>query len=162
MKSEMKRNQFFFLSAVSFLLMSSTVLFMPSADMQASSVRGAGAAFWWFLIGGFVVSFLSDRAQRAYQKELPEKAEQMDGRVGLLSFFSNIPAGICDAVLLAGILAAVCIGLFRSVLMTTYAAYVLLFFITLSFCMHCLFNGRKYRLIEKSVHVRCRRNYAKK
>lgn len=162
MKSEMQRNRFFYLSSVSFLLMSSTALVMPRADAQESSLRITGAAFWLFLIAGFLFNFLSDWAQKTYQKELPEKAEKMSGRVGLLSFFSNIPAGVCDAVLLAGVLAAVCMGLLRPALMTTYAAYVLLFFITFSFCMHCLLNGRKYRLIEKSIHVRCRRNYAKK
>lgn len=161
MKLEVRRNRFFLLSAISFLLMSSTILVMPFADANENSLRITGAAFWLFLIAGFLFNFLSDRAQKAYQKELPEKAPKMDGRVGLLSFFTNTPASICDAVLLAGVLAAVSMGLFRPALMTAYAAYVLLFFITLSLCMHCLFNGKKYRLVQKS-NVRCRRNYAKK
>ncbi len=162
MKSEMKRNQFFFLSSISFLLMSSTLLVMPFADAWESGLRIVGAAFWFFLMIGFLFNFLSDRAQKAYQQQLPEKTEKTGGRPGLFTFFSNIPAAICDVVLFIGIFTAVFTGLFRPALMTTYAAYVLLFFIALSFCMHCLFNGRKYRLIGKSVHVRCRRNYAKK
>lgn len=162
MRLEARRNRFFLLSAISFLLMSSTTLIMPFADANANSLRITGAAFWLFLIAGLLFNLLSDRAQKAYQKELPEKAEKMDGRVGFFSFFSNVPASICDAVLLAGVLAAVCMGLFRPALMTTYAAFVLLFFITLSLCMHCLFNGKKYRLVKKSNYVRCGRNYAKK
>lgn len=161
MKSKVRRNLFFLLSAVSFLIMSATTLVMPFSNANENSLRATGAAFWLFLIVGFLFNFLSDRAQKAYQKELPERAEKMEGRVGLLSFFSNTPASICDAVLLTGVLAAFCMGLFRPALTATYAAYVLFFFITLSFCMHCLFNGKKYRLVRKSIHVRSRHNYAK-
>ncbi|WBY64029.1 DUF1295 domain-containing protein [Thermocaproicibacter melissae] len=162
MKSDVKRNLFFILSAISFLLMSATILVMPFAYENEIELKATGTAFWLFLILGFLFNFLSDRAQKAYQKELPENAEKMEGRVGLLSFFSNIPASISDAVLLAGILAAFCMELFRPSLTTTYAVYVLLFFILLSFCMHCLFNGKKFRFIRKSIHVGSGRNYAKK
>jgi steroid 5-alpha reductase family enzyme len=162
MKSEARRNFFFFLSAFCFLLMSATILIMPFAIENETVLKATGIAFWLFLVLGFLFNFLSDQAQKAYRKEQPEKAEKTEDRVGLFSFFSNIPASVCDAVLLVGILAAACMGLFRPELATTYAAYILLFFIIFSFCMHCFLNGKKYRLVRKSIQVGSRRNYAKK
>jgi predicted benzoate:H+ symporter BenE len=161
MRSDVRRNLFFFLSALSFLMMSATILVMPYVVENDITLKAAGAAFWLFFLG-FLFNFLSDRAQRAYLKELPEDVVNTEGRVGLLSFFSNIPASICDAVLLAGILAEFCIKLFYSSLTTTYAAYVLLFLIIFAFCMHCLLNGKKFRFICKSIHIGSGRNYAKK
>jgi len=97
-------------------------------------------AFWLFFIMVFV--FLLPVSKRRKQ----DRKYRSKGGIGLLRFFSNKPAIVFDALLIAGIIALILTFIIPPLpgWITTAAIFTAVFFLE----MHGLFNGRNYAYLN--------------
>lgn len=136
-------------SAGGFLLMSVSFLLMP---IEGTTVI-PGVLFWLGLLVGVVFQIVLEIRRRAFLKTYKVKREKIQKpRNGLLSFFSNKEAMIADVVLVVGLLATI----LTFVLTRGYGigCYLFVALTVLSFCAHCIFNGRIYFHIKNQNKVR--------
>ena len=133
-----------YLSIGSFLLSSAAILFMPWASFEQEGGKRAGAyilalAFWLFFIMGLV--FLRPVSERRKK----DKSYRSKSGTALLRFFSNKPALVFDALLIAGIFVLLLAFIVRAVpgWITLAATFTAVF----SLEMHGLFNGENYKYL---------------
>lgn len=141
--SEVKKAKIlFWISFVCEAVVSATFLWMPFIGENRIEQVATGAIFWLFLICGYICMGIANYFRKKNNLKTQQGALNIKRRVGLLNSFSNIPAAIFDAVLIAALLIAA-IAAFTK-LKETYLPYPLLFLILLSINAHCMFNGRVY------------------
>lgn len=141
--SELKKAKIlFWISFVCEAVVSATFLWMPFVGENRIRQIIIGAIFWLFLICGYICIGTANHFRKKYNLKTQQGALNIKRRIGLLNFFSNIPAAIFDAVLIAVLLIAT-IAAFTK-LKEIYLPYLLLFLILLSINAHCMFNGRVY------------------
>ena len=141
MKSPNKRS--FYFSAVSFFLSSAAIWFMPLASFEAEGLGALSyilaAVFWIFFALGFI--FL----RTVSNQRKKDKSYRNKSGIAFLRFFSNKPALIFDALLIAGVITLSLTFIIRNLpgplmLGGTFAT-------VFSLEMHGLFNGRNYEWI---------------
>lgn len=130
-------------SIISFGIMSLSFLLMP-IDLMLNIINSRiiniiiGIVFWLGLLVGAVCQVILSIKMKPLRKESYNKP-------GLLKFFSNRLAVIFDTFLIIGL-----IGLVVSLIVTNmvgYSCYIFLSLTVLSFVMHCIFNGKNYKLL---------------
>lgn len=146
---EVKR---FFLTSIVFLsVMSLSILFMPMAvnSMNNIWVVLVGLTFYIGAIGGYVSIVIAGVLRKKHLSILKEKRKTNKDKLGLVSFFSNLPALIFDILMLISIIAfcVVCLLGYLDI----HIPFIVLSIMVLSINMHCLFNGRIYRSIQIKV-----------
>lgn len=136
----------FCLSIVSFLFSSITIWLMPLTSFEREGTKVfaylLAAAFWVFLILGFVFQHLLSR-MRKRDGDLTS-----GGRVALLRFFSNRPFRIFDSLLIAGAAALFLTFLFPA--LPGWITQTAIFMTVFSLEMHGVFGGRNYTYLCKT------------
>lgn len=131
--------------------MSATFLFMPWASAFADrtgdwSIRLTGMLFWLFTITGYVTVIRANNNRKKFLSKKFGRDIQKDVRPGVLCFFSNRYAEVIDIML--AIFATAFVVLLFTRLKNTYFIIVILSFLIWAANMHCLFNGRIYRITK--------------
>lgn len=140
-----------FVTSIIFLLfMSSIFLIIPFAvnsnDSNNTKTLVLGILFWVSALIGYISIIIASKFQKQCINEKNKKHIRKNKRVGLITFFSNVPAKISDIIFIFSFILFVIINL--TDLRFAYFAYIILFILVLSFNMHCLFNGRIYKFIK--------------
>ncbi len=150
MRSLQRLSQLFWLANAAFFLMSVSALLMPLTEV-VGGIGGRiitvliGLMFWLSLLAGGALVYLAERLRKTIASRHPTG----NARWGVITFFDNPLASICDTVLIAGAGAFVVINL--SNLKYQYVSYIFLFLLMLSLSMHCMFNGRIYKTIKQGL-----------
>lgn len=144
----------FFMNALSFLFMPIALIASNESDRQLLIL--VGAFFWLSLILGYTLVFIANLERKSFIRNRLDGNLSMDCRMGIITFFANIPAIVADAAMVAAIAAFVIICFMDA--SNNYIAYVMLAIISFSLNMHCLFNGRIYKT-TKFKRTRREHNY---
>lgn len=145
--SEVKKVKILFWSSFACeAVVSATFLWMPFIGENRIGQVTTGIIFWLFLICGYVCMGIANYFRKAYNPKTQWVALNIKRRIGLLHFFSNIPAAIFDMVFIVTLLIAVVTAFTK--LKETYLPYLLISLILLSLNAHCMFNGRIYIFVN--------------
>lgn len=148
MKGVKKINQLFGISVLALFLMSACILLMPLPNRIGEENRIMiillGGVFWVTAIIGYVSIFLAGReCECLIKKEMITEEKSLPG-IG--KFFSNPLAKVADVTMIISIMLFVIINF--TDLIYEYISYIILFFVIFSLNMHCLFNGRIYKMTK--------------
>ena len=102
-----------------------------------------GCIFWLPLLLGYILVILANLERKTFIRSRLDGDISMQCHMGVVTFFSNTPAVIADATLLAGSIALVII--YFCDVANQYITYVMLAIVSFSLNMHGLFNGRIYK-----------------
>lgn len=140
----------FIVSITSYALMSASLLLIPldkTIEYDAMDIV-PGVMFWLFLVLGIIGQIvLSARYKRFVKFDKQKKGQKRNSKIGLLSFFKNIPAIIADVGFVIGLMAFVIAMKVTEGLGNI--CYVFLAVCIFSFCAHCIFNGKIFRQITE-------------
>lgn len=126
-----------------FFFMSAMILIMPVIESNEKAIIPIGLAFWFFAISGYILLIVANVEFKRISGNLRKNKRSLPG---IISFFSNKIAMIADIAVIISIVAFVIICITE--LRFKYIAFVTLFLLIFSLHMHCLFNGRIYKLIK--------------
>lgn len=150
MKSVYKMKKLFWSAVGSLFMMSASFLFMPVAANTTRrnpiSVIMVGLMFWIFAIAGYVLLTLADRERKRFVLKHREDLNAQNGRPGIITFFSNIPAVVADTAMVCTVILLITAQFTK--LKDTYFVYIMLFVLNFSLHMHCLFNGKIYLMTK--------------
>lgn len=140
--------QLVWVSIICLFLMSASILFMPLATNYASQTSNisfmiVGGVFWVSLIVGYSLLIRANVLRRWFIRNRTNAETRMSCRMGIISFFSNVPATIADTVMITSFIVISVISF--TALKDKYIIYVLLFLLTFSLNMHGVLNGRIYK-----------------
>lgn len=112
-----------------------------------------GMLFWSGLMTGVFFQIVLEARRRALFAKYNVKCKTMQKvRNGLLSFGSNKIAIISDDILAVSMVATIlALVLTRGY---AYICYVMIAITVLSFCLHCVFNGRIYVYVKNRDRIR--------
>lgn len=148
MKEVKKINQLFWISVLALFLMSACILLMPLPDRIDEDSRimtiVLGSLFWGTAIIGYVSIFLAERERKHLMKKKMIITEK--SLPGIRNFFSNSVAKVADVTMMISIIVFVIISF--TDLIYEYVSYIILFLVIFSLNMHCLFNGRIYKMTK--------------
>lgn len=149
-QSKEKRGRLWlWLSMGGFLLASISFLLMPIETMSVLP----GLLFWIGLLIGVAFQIALEARRRAFFARYNVKREKMQKpRNGLLTFASNKLATIVDNIFVVSIVATILAFIFTKG--TGYLCYVCISVLLLSFCLHCVLNGRNYFHANNQNRVR--------
>ncbi len=138
---------FFWLSVLFLTLMSGTFLIMQYAVDKGGELMivFVGIAFYVFLIAGYVLVAVANHMRKKIKTEKSRRKTNND-RMGVITFFANIPAKIFDVIMVVALIGFVIINFTSH--KDDYITFVLLSILVLSVNMHSLFNGRIFRVIN--------------
>lgn len=112
-----------------------------------------GILFWAGLLTGVVLQIVLETRRNSLFAKYNVKRETMQkARNGLLSFKSNSLAAVADAFLIISVVATILAFILTKG--TGYLCYVCLSALVLSFCMHCILNGRIYVFVKNQNKIR--------
>ncbi len=149
----MKRKQtdraFLIVSICGFALMSISFLLMPLENMSILP----GSLFWGGLILGVAFQIALEARRRVFFARYNVNRKKMQRpRNGLLSFGSNKIAKTADITLAVSVVATILAFLLTRG--TGYICYICIAVSLLSFCLHCILNGRNYFHANNQDRVR--------
>lgn len=154
---KMKRNLgLVILSSVSYAMVSLSIIAMSFdnvADSGGISTLGivCGVCFWAFLLTGIVLQIATSvSVKRWYKKHGVYRLGKR--KLAVISFFSNLPALISDIVFFLSLLVFLALIIFTDG--TSLLAYVSISVLFLSFCAHCIFNGKNYYYIRNCKKIK--------
>ncbi len=160
MRSINRIKQLFWFATIFLLLMAGSILIMPMATKVGEEDRTvlllSGLVFWISCIAGYTLLFMANKERKYFIRRKLNGDPSMDCKPGIITFFDNVPATIADVAMIASFLLFV--GMYFTELKYEYISYVLLFIFVFSLNMHCLFNGRIYK-ITKYKRTRRDRSY---
>ena len=132
-----------------FLLMSVSFLLMPIDSGEITS----GLLFWIGLLVGAVLQVTLEARRRAFFKSYKVKREKVQKpRNGLLSFGSNREATVADGAMIVSFVAMLLVFVLTKGY--GYVCYVMIALTLMSFCLHCILNGRIYFHAKNQLKVR--------
>ncbi len=137
MKTMSRDNQIWRICIAALFFSSAAILLVPAAEKYALLSIVTGVLFWSGMLTGCALHFWLARRL---------KAREAKGRAGLLAFMSNIPAACADIGGLLCFIALILLAVFP--VLGEYIYYLLLFMLLFCFYMHCVLNGRTYRLLR--------------
>ena len=152
---ERKKNDVIWLivSVGSFALMSTSFLLMPldkTVEQYDAMDIIPGVMFWLFLILGITGQILlTIRRKRDIRTNRKKKIQEIKSRIGLISVFANIPAIVADVGFAISLVAFVIATKVTNGM--GYICYILLAVCVFTFCSHCIFNGKIYQYVTKSL-----------
>ena len=139
----------FWTATAFFLINALTILAMPKI-VEISQETGKqlflillGSIFWISLLLGYVFVYLANGDRKYFIMRRLDGDLSMGCHMGLITFFSNIPAVIVDSAMIASFIALFII--YYAGAINTYITYVMLTILVFTLNMHCMFNGRIYR-----------------
>ena len=148
----MKQNtdkRFLGLSIGGFAMMSASCLLMPIEALRILP----GALFWGGLLIGVAFQIALEIRRRSFFKRYMVKREKMQNpRNGLLTFASNKAAAVVDKIFVVSLVVNILLLVFTNG--THYLCYVFLATLLMSFCLHCILNGRNYFHVNNRDKVR--------
>ena len=129
-------------SIISFLLSSMTIWFMPLASQDGISTLSYVLAmlFWLFFIVGFL--FLRPISRRRKN----DRKYKRKSRFALIRFFSNRPAQIFDALMIAGLITVILSLIIHTI--PDWITFPAVFVFVFSLEMHGIFNGKNYEYMK--------------
>lgn len=136
----------FYASLSCVILLGLSFLIMKPVTLSGNEVliTALGIVFWILLILSIVFGFMA----AAMVKKNVEEEKWRSMLPGIISFFKSDIAKIADiAFAVSLILVIVSVN---TQLKYSYAVYVFLLVLTVSFGMHCLYNGKAYRLFSSN------------
>lgn len=137
------------LSIGGFAMMSASCLLMPIEALKILP----GALFWGGLLIGIVFQVVLETRRRAFFKRYMVNREKMQKpRNGLLTFASNKAAAVVDKIFVVSLVANILLLVFTKG--THYLCYICLATLLMSFCLHCILNGRNYFHVNNRDRVR--------
>lgn len=149
MKQQRTDKAFLGISVGGFALMSVSFLLMPAEQLQVLP----GILFWSGLLLGIAFQIVLETRRRAFFARYNIKREKMQKpRNGLLTFASNKVAAIVDNIFIVSIIATILVYILTKGF--GYLVFVCIAIMLLSFCLHCIFNGRNYFHINNQNRVR--------
>lgn len=141
---------YFYLSVFFLLMMSMSILFMPSAvehqEQSGTYLILVGSTFWVSAIIGYLFVMLANIKRREFIIDKYDGNLSMNCRIGVITFFDNVPATVADVTMISSFILLVIIN-FTS-MRYSFIVYVLLAMFVFSLNMHCLFNGRIYKVTK--------------
>ena len=137
------------ISICGFALMSVSFLLMPIETMRVLP----GLLFWIGLFVGIAFQVVLEARRRSFFARYKVKREKMQKpKNGLLTFASNKIAAIVDNIFVVSIVATILAFIFtRGV---GYLCYICISIMLLTFCLHCILNGRNYFHANNQNRVR--------
>lgn len=149
----MKQNQtdrvFLGISVCGFVLMSISFLLMPIETMSVLP----GLLFWIGLLIGVAFQIALEARRRSFFARYKVKREKMQKpKNGLLTFASNKIAAIVDNIFVVSIVATILAFIFTKGV--GYLCYICISIMLLTFCLHCILNGRNYFHANNQNRVR--------
>ena len=155
--------RFSFWTAVFMLLIHAmSYLFMPLAagggygEASRIVLQTVGLIFWISLLLGYVFLIAAMICRRAYVRRRADLSPDMGQRIGLLTFFSNVPGTAADVLLIIAFAAGLVVIFTGKT--EHYFSFVLLAVLSLALHMHGLFNGRIYKTIRETTTRRGKNN----
>ena len=132
-----------------FTLMSVSFLLMPIEGMRILP----GLCFWIGLLVGVAFQITLESRRRSFFIRYKVKREKMQTpKCGLLTFASSRGAAIVDNIFVVSIPATILV--FIATKGVGYLCYVCISIMLLSFCLHCILNGRNYFHTNNQNRVR--------
>lgn len=147
-----RRIKAYFYSSVCFLsLMSFSIMLMPWASEKAietndMSVKTVGVLFWLLTLLGYGALCLANAKRKRFWVKRFGRDIQKNYKPGFLCFFSNRIAEVFD-IMMATFLVTTAIVAFTP-WRNTFFFIALLALVVWAVNMHCLFNGRTYRITK--------------
>ncbi|WP_345812587.1 hypothetical protein [Acetivibrio clariflavus] len=140
----------FFISVISILFVSLSIVFMPFASEQKFynfmfPVYIVGGTFWGFILIGYGSLLILNHLRKKKLKALDTKTD-LKRRPGLFCVWTNLPAKIFDTLTVIS-LVGIIIALIKFPT-ETQIIFILIAVFFFSVNMHGLFNGKNYRFIK--------------
>ena len=124
-------------------VLSASIVLMPigikMADKTMAISYTSGAMFWIGLIGTIAMAIFitySKCRSSEFKKNYPHLKQ-----LGIIHFFQNTPALICDVLMFLSIVGFVIVRIW---FWETIYPFLVLFILIFSFGMHCMLNGSNY------------------
>ena len=133
---------FFSMNAVTILTMPLIVTISKESGKQIYLIL-LGSFFWLSLIFGYTFVCFANRKRKLFIISKLDGDLSMGQHIGLITFFSNMPALIVDSAMFASVI--VIIIIYKIGEFDTYFTYAMLAVIVFTVNMHCMFNGRIYK-----------------
>ena len=150
MKSVRKIKRLFWFSAFFQFLMSASILLMPMAVQIGQQDKKMtvliGLMFWISMITAYVLLGIANSERKWFLHRKVGIDAKMNCRPGIVEFFTNIPATVADVAMILSFLLFVIVGF--TDWKYEYISYILLFIFVFSLQMHCMFNGRIYKVTK--------------
>lgn len=147
---------YYCLSASAMFIMAATVLFMPYAvengEQNRLVVVAVGLIFWASAIAGYGFIIAANIVRKKIMSLMSGSYSSLSGRPGIITFFSNVYATVADTTMILSFVIFIMINLTE--LKTTFFAYIFLFLLIFSIHMHCLFNGKIFKVIQVSRTIK--------
>lgn len=143
-------------SVLSFLLVAASVVLMAFGGSEETGAKIrliCGICFWVFLLLGILFQVvLSLYVRRWAQKERKMLKQQKNSpKLGLISFFRNLPGKASD--LLFPIALIVLVIFYILTKGTSIVCFITLALMIFTFCTHCIFNGKNYYYITNQEKI---------
>lgn len=149
MKKDQTDRILLMISLGGFVLMSCSFILMPIANLKILP----GLMFWaGLLAGGGLQMVLEARRRSFFKRYKVNRTKMQKPRNGLLSFGSNKEARIADFSMVI-----FCISTVLVLILTKgfgIICYVMITATVLTFCLHCIFNGRIYFHVNNQDKIR--------
>ena len=120
-------------------------------DAQATPLSWiSGIGCWLFTIVGILLQVWVTLIVRRHYGGIASRDRRVNPGIGLLRIFSNRLAIISDGILcVSAVASAICLAKDA----TSLWAHISLPVLFLSFCGHCIFNGKNYYYITRDYYV---------
>lgn len=140
----------FFISVISILFVSLSIVFMPFASEQKFynfmlPVYIVGGTFWGFILIGYGSLLILNHLRKKKLKALDVKTDEKN-RPGIFCVWTNLPAKIFDTLTVIS-LVGIIIALIKFPT-ETQMIFVLIAIFFFSVNMHGLFNGKNYIFLK--------------
>lgn len=110
-----------------------------------------GLCFWLSGISGIILQIIVSKNVRTWYNNLkPISPRFKKSRIGILNLFSNFAAAVSDIILCVSLILFISFVFIDS---SGIYAYIFLAVLFLSFCAHCVFNGKNYYYITNYEYV---------
>lgn len=137
------------LSVCGFLAMSVSFALMPIKQIGMLP----GVMFWGGLLVGVFFQIVLEAQRKAFFAKYNAKHTKIQkNRNGLLSFGSNKIALVVDSIWIASVIVTICAFVFTKGF--GYLCFICITVLLLSFCFHCIFNGRNYFHLKNFEKIR--------
>ena len=142
-----QRKRMLYLYATFLAVLSVSIFIMPFgiklADKSMILTYISGIMFWIGLLGTIAMAVhitLSRRRSKGFEQIYPNHK-----RLGLIHFFQNMPAFICDILMFVSLVGFVITRIWVG---TSIWPFIFLSILIFSFGMHCMLNGSNYIYIN--------------
>ena len=153
----------FIFSLLCFLVSDCSILLIPFVTAAGEENKNIisypiAAVFWIGIAAGiiFLIAACSKRRKIEAQNRSDEKFVKRSFGIGVLSFFRNAEATVCDIIFILTVVAVivtVVLSVNSEWLIITLTALLLI-----SFTLHCFLNGKNYLFIKQKKIIQSKEN----